>query len=504
MKTKLSLLLFFLIAQVHAQTEVHKTYHDNGQLEEEGHYVNGKEEGLWKGYYENGQLEYIENYKNGVEHGESIEYYENGQIASKGQFKNGKEDGLWLSYFEDGSLRAKGTVIDGKPHGDFIMYEDVNKIKEKGTYEHGKKVGLWIENEYYSNGNIEEEVQTLDGQKHGVYKKFYEDGQLALMAEFKNGKANGPYKEYNKDGTLDESGEALMGERHGVRKEYYNGKLETLTTYNNGKKDGKYEDWNTFKNQIKEAGFYKNDEKSGYWKVYDDYGNVDEEGPYVSGKKHGDWKYYSTNYYSKKHKLLRKGSYQNGKKHGHWYYYNHDEDLYEYKIYDYGTMTKSVKDGIEYTYGDVSGSLYITGEKHYDNNTLVKTVKYVFEGNKIVDKETWKNGVLVSKLSDRNNVDYYKIYFNNKCRNKISVALRILNKDTNQWESRGWYNLAPYEEGYLIDTKNAIFYYYASHKDGEWSGKYKKTIKGKAFWFRKKDISGSSYGKKVINLTCNK
>ena len=45
--------------------KIDKLYYENGQLKEEGNYVNGKKEGLFKVYYENGQLEKEVDYVNG-------------------------------------------------------------------------------------------------------------------------------------------------------------------------------------------------------------------------------------------------------------------------------------------------------------------------------------------------------------------------------------------------------------------------------------------------------
>ena len=35
----------------------HKAYYENGQLEQEGWFINDSAKDLWKFYYENGQLE---------------------------------------------------------------------------------------------------------------------------------------------------------------------------------------------------------------------------------------------------------------------------------------------------------------------------------------------------------------------------------------------------------------------------------------------------------------
>ncbi len=49
-----------------AYAEVRKEYYESGQLQGEGNYKDGKQEGIAKYYHENGQLQAGANFKNGV------------------------------------------------------------------------------------------------------------------------------------------------------------------------------------------------------------------------------------------------------------------------------------------------------------------------------------------------------------------------------------------------------------------------------------------------------
>ena len=128
-----------------------ETYYENGQLEEEGNYKNGKKDGLWK------------------------EYYENGQLSSEEEFKDDKRDGLRKSYYENGQL------------------------EEEGNYKNGKKDGLW--KEYYENGQLSSEEEFEDDKRDGLWKSYYENGQLQFEVYYKDGKKNGLFKEYSYDKT---------------------------------------------------------------------------------------------------------------------------------------------------------------------------------------------------------------------------------------------------------------------------------------------------------------
>ena len=70
--------------------EEKKKYYENGQLESQGTYVNGKKHGEYKYWHENGQIWSQGTYVNGEIHGETKSWYENGQLESQGTYVNGQ------------------------------------------------------------------------------------------------------------------------------------------------------------------------------------------------------------------------------------------------------------------------------------------------------------------------------------------------------------------------------------------------------------------------------
>ena len=69
------------------QDNIIKTYHENGQLESEINYKDGKSNGLWKSYDENGKLEREGYFKDGeLDDGLGKTYHENGKLESLMQF----------------------------------------------------------------------------------------------------------------------------------------------------------------------------------------------------------------------------------------------------------------------------------------------------------------------------------------------------------------------------------------------------------------------------------
>ena len=60
-------------------------YYENGKKSGEGHFKNGKEEGLHTEWYKNGQKSGEGHYKDGKEEGLHTEWYKKGQKSGEGQ-----------------------------------------------------------------------------------------------------------------------------------------------------------------------------------------------------------------------------------------------------------------------------------------------------------------------------------------------------------------------------------------------------------------------------------
>jgi len=88
-------------------------YRDNGQLEGESNWKDGKKVGLDKWWYENGQLESEVNYKDGELDGLFKTWYEDGELKHESNWKDGKKDGLSKSWYEDGQLESRRYYTDG-------------------------------------------------------------------------------------------------------------------------------------------------------------------------------------------------------------------------------------------------------------------------------------------------------------------------------------------------------------------------------------------------------
>lgn len=234
--------------------ELIKTYHKNGNLNEEYHVLNGYIHGDYKQNHEDG-TEYIRC------------YYINGKIEGT-KTENDPDNEDWdtcITEYKDGECIYVKTYIDGE-------------LYEESPFKDNKKEGLC---KRWDNGKIVFSCEYKDDKRHGTCIEI--KGYNKYVSEYVNGKLNGRKEEYNEYSLCDVS-YYKDDELHGTSIEYdydygkltkikimnfaygmYHGKL-TVTTIDYVD-DGKNEE-----KRISEICSYDCDMKHGLWQ----YKNTDK------------------------------------------------------------------------------------------------------------------------------------------------------------------------------------------------------------------------------------
>ena len=132
-------------------------------------------------------------------------YYANGQVKELMEVKNGKPHGVHRTFFEDGNIHESVYYKLGKVSGDFWPDGQVKRSESKQGeyriiqwfYPSGAlqkrfvmaKSGYAAEpiRRYHENGQLAEEVNTVQGNKIGPWLKFFDDGSPELQAEYAEG-----------------------------------------------------------------------------------------------------------------------------------------------------------------------------------------------------------------------------------------------------------------------------------------------------------------------------
>lgn len=160
----------------------------------------------------------------------------------------------------DGDLA--GMVMEDIP-GSNIQYarrlDAGGNIHLEGFVENGKKTGQWIE--YGSEGDIALINHYVNGLLEGTAMRMAFRNQVDLKVTYKQGKMNGPWTSYKF------------------------GKVVETRLYKNDKLDGtsKTFDDRTFK--LKQEVEYKDGLQDGFFRYYDEDGNVTLEYEYKNGEK---------------------------------------------------------------------------------------------------------------------------------------------------------------------------------------------------------------------------
>jgi uncharacterized protein len=188
-------------------------------------------------------------------------YYPGGQKSSEGYLKDGKPDGYWKTYYESGILKSEGNRKDFELDGLWKFYDDSARLSVSIEYLKGRKNGY--KTTFQQGGYIAENY--IDDVKQGNTNYYYPDGKLQMYIPFVNGLEEGISKEYSPDGTVITYVEYKKGFM--VSRERINRKDRS------GLKQGR---WKFFydNGMVKLDGVYKDDKKHGYFKEYDEKGQL--------------------------------------------------------------------------------------------------------------------------------------------------------------------------------------------------------------------------------------
>lgn len=155
----------------------------------------------------------------GRRQGKWVDYYANGQIRYEGQFKNNNCQGEFKYYDEQGNLKATNTYDKSGNKALNKTYAPNGTLIATGYYLNQKKDGEW---RYYSreNGALILVEENRSGMAHGSSKVYYETGVLMMERQFVEDRLEGPAKIYYPSGALKEEGAYKNGEKTGIWKAY--------------------------------------------------------------------------------------------------------------------------------------------------------------------------------------------------------------------------------------------------------------------------------------------
>ena len=103
-------------------------------------------------------------------------YFQNGAIEFEAEYINGKLDGKSLVWLEDGSLFSISKYSNNQPHGIWKKFHPNGKLMFAMNYEYGEKHGT--EKWYYENGQVKSEQEFENGNAKSEIIRWNFDGTL--------------------------------------------------------------------------------------------------------------------------------------------------------------------------------------------------------------------------------------------------------------------------------------------------------------------------------------
>ncbi len=108
--------------------DVERSYYQNGNLEYEAEFVNGKLDGTNRVWSEDGALYSKSEYSNGQPHGVWIIFHPNGALMHEVHFEYGLKHGGEKWYYENEQLKSEQNFSYGKPVTDMIRWNPDGSI----------------------------------------------------------------------------------------------------------------------------------------------------------------------------------------------------------------------------------------------------------------------------------------------------------------------------------------------------------------------------------------
>lgn len=161
---------------------LYKEYYSDGiQVKREAPYTAGKLNGVEKRYYTDGKLESEKGYTMSVEDGIERKYdYQSSQMTTSRNYKAGQLHGHQTAHITSniGNFIQTATYVMGKPVGEFSETFTDGTIRTLGQYDQdGQKDGEWIERDSFSE---------KDNDKFSGRRTVYKNGRVVESEQIKN------------------------------------------------------------------------------------------------------------------------------------------------------------------------------------------------------------------------------------------------------------------------------------------------------------------------------
>jgi antitoxin component YwqK of YwqJK toxin-antitoxin module len=315
--------------------------------------------------------------------------YPNDSVASEGTMRDGKPDGYWKTYYENGVLKSEGNRKNFLLDGLWVFYSEEGDTTLAVTYQNDLKNGP---RKVYLSDEIQEDT-FLNDIKSGVSRRFDKKYHLLQLIPIKNGYEQGISPVFDTTGRLIK----IITYKRG-----FVNTREILNRFDaQGRKHGYWKEfYDNF--ELKSEIYYKHGLRNGYYKAYDEKGNLTVIKKYVNDVEEiierettplqMQHEYYPNG------RVKREASFRGGKREGTWREFDENGNVINSQIYQNGRLVQS---GIMDTDGTRRGEwveLYpdstLRSQGLFINGKRSGEWKFYFPGEHLEQVGRYKDGKL--------------------------------------------------------------------------------------------------------------
>lgn len=167
----------------------------------EGSYSSGLRDGVWSTFDSGGRRITEATYALGQLDGPWNEWRPSGEKLAQGAFEHGVRTGVWTQWHANGQRRAEGTLRDGIPFGEWRYWHPNGQLAEKGVFFEGRREGQWTN--WYDHGGLERRGEYSEGNRVGPWIAWHRNGAKWTEGEYVDGLQEGTWLLYDDTGRLE-------------------------------------------------------------------------------------------------------------------------------------------------------------------------------------------------------------------------------------------------------------------------------------------------------------
>jgi antitoxin component YwqK of YwqJK toxin-antitoxin module len=213
------------------EDEIRKEFYENGQIELETSYKNGKLNGEMKMWYPNGVLRSIQYFKNDTLQGKNIWFYPSGQIEREKFYRNGFTVNISKDYY-DSTITKHPIQKKYLMKDEHIKTEDslrflFHRVQESSIRCYNDDGRLVFSKHFSRIGQLKSETSYFQHHNNATRITYHDNGVVSSIGYILEGNFYGTYQIFDRKGVLqrtweyDNQGKAICPTNDCVRVKAY-------------------------------------------------------------------------------------------------------------------------------------------------------------------------------------------------------------------------------------------------------------------------------------------